>query len=210
MILEALAVGPFGSNCFIVGSAETGKGMIVDPGAEGQRIVSTLQRLGLSAELIVITHGHIDHVAATKQVKEATGAKLAMHEAEGQGEAFNATSQMLASFMGGSADDMPAPDILLKDGDTVKVGDLNFQVLHTPGHSLGGLSLVGHGVVFTGDTLFNYGIGRTDFPGCSFDDLMHSIHDKLMVLPDDTRVYPGHGPETTIGAERQGNPFLRM
>ena len=212
MILETLVVGPFGSSCFIVGSAETGKGMIVDPGAEGQRIMNTLQQLGLSAELIVITHGHIDHVAAAKQVKEATGAKLAIHEAEGQEKAFNATTQLLAglAFIGGSADDLPEPDILLKDGDTVKAGDLSFQVLHTPGHSPGGLCLVGHGVVFTGDTLFNYGIGRTDFPGCSFDDLMNSIHGKLMPLPDDTRVYPGHGPETTIGAERLGNPFLRM
>lgn len=210
MILEMLVVGPFGSNCFIVGDEKTKTGMVIDSGAEPQRIVSTLQRLGLTAELIVITHSHIDHIGAVKQVKDTTGAKLAIHEAEGQGQSMKAVSQMLASFMGGKAEELPPPDILLKEGDTVKVGELSFKVLHTPGHSSGGLSLFGHGVVFTGDSLFNFGIGRTDFPGCSFDVLMQGIRTKLMTLPDDTRVYPGHGPETTIGAEKQWNPFLKM
>ena len=103
----------------------------------------------------------------------------------------------------------PEPDRLLHEGDVIKLGELSFTVLHTPGHSPGGISLVGHGLVFCGDTLFNYGIGRTDFPGCSQAQLMESIRTKLLTLPDDTIVLPGHGPQTTIGEERQGNPWLR-
>ena len=102
----------------------------------------------------------------------------------------------------------PKPDRLLKDGEYIDIGDIHLEVLHTPGHSSGGISLAGHGVVFSGDTLFNFGIGRTDFPGCSYKRLMRSIHQKLMVLPDETIVYPGHGPATTIGNERMRNPFL--
>ena len=117
-------------------------------------------------------------------------------------------SRMLATMTGGSFDQLPKPDKLLKDGDTIDIDNLCFTVLHTPGHSPGGISLYGHGIVFSGDTLFNYGIGRTDFPGCSHNQLMHSIQNKLMTLPDNTVVYPGHGPSTTIGEERRGNPFL--
>jgi len=104
---------------------------------------------------------------------------------------------------------MPEPDRLLHDGDILEVGELRFTVLHTPGHSPGGISLVGNGVVFSGDTLFNFGIGRTDFPGCSQEQLLQSIRTKLMTLPDETIVLPGHGPQTTIGTERNWNPFLR-
>ena len=103
---------------------------------------------------------------------------------------------------------LPKPDRLLKDGDTIDIDDLHFTVLYTPGHSPDGISIYGHGTVFTGDALFNYGIGRTDFPGCSYDQLMESIQNKLMTLPDNTVVYPGHGPSSTIGNERRGNPFL--
>jgi glyoxylase-like metal-dependent hydrolase (beta-lactamase superfamily II) len=109
---------------------------------------------------------------------------------------------------GGSFSQLPKPDRLLKDGDTIDIDGLHFTVLHTPGHSPGGISLYGHEIVFTGDALFNYGIGRTDFPGCSYDQLMASIQNKLMTLPDETIAYPGHGPSTTIGEERRGNPFL--
>jgi hydroxyacylglutathione hydrolase len=110
--------------------------------------------------------------------------------------------------MGGSFSQPPTPDRLLKDGDTIDVDGLHFTVLDTPGHSPGGISLYGHGIVFSGDSLFNYGIGRTDFPGCSHEKLVDSIQNKLMTLPDETIVYPGHGPSTTIGEERRGNPFL--
>ncbi len=154
-------------------------------------------------------HGmHFDHVGALTPVKEGTGAKFALHEAETEA-GFGVFSRMLSSMTGGSFSQPPKPDRLLKDGDTINVDGLHFAVLYTPGHSPDGISLYGHEIVFTGDALFNYGIGRYDLPGGSYDQLMSSLHTKLMVLPDNTLVYPGHGPTTTIGTERNWNPFLR-
>lgn len=208
MIVKTLVVGPFATNCYVIGSSLTKQGMVVDPGAEAGTILRTVHQMGLSIGLIVATHAHIDHIGALRSVKEETKAKFALHEAE-KGHVFTALSQMLTSF-GLDPFELPSqPDQLLRDGDQIDVGDLHFEVLHTPGHSPGGICLLGHGVVFSGDTLFNFGIGRTDFPGCSYKRLMKSIYDKLMVLPDETFVYPGHGPPTTIGNERKGNPFLR-
>jgi hydroxyacylglutathione hydrolase len=207
MILEALTLGFVASNCYIVGSESTKRGMIIDPGAEAKVILKAVKDLGLTIPLIVATHTHFDHVGAVKSVKDATGAEFALHESEGEG-GLGAFGRVLASVTGGSSGPLPKPERLLKDGDTIDIDDLHFIVLHTPGHSPGSISLVGHGVVFSGDTLFNFGIGRTDFPGCSHRQLINSIQDKLMALPDNTIVYPGHGPETTIGAERRMNPFL--
>ncbi len=208
MIVKMLLVGPFASNCYIVGSSSTKEGMIIDPGAEAGTILRTVQQMGLSIPLIVVTHAHIDHVSALRSVQEKTNAEFALHEAE-KGLLLTAPMRMLTSLGLSPIKSPPQPDRLLKDGDSIEIGDLHFEVLHTPGHSSGGISLLGHGVVFSGDTLFNFGIGRTDFPGCSHERLMKSIREKLMVLPDETIVYPGHGPLTTIGDERRGNPFLR-
>jgi hydroxyacylglutathione hydrolase len=205
MILETLVVGPFASNCYIVGSESSKQGIVIDPGAEANVILNTVEKLGLTIPLIVATHTHIDHVGALAPVKDGTGAKFALQGSEtGPG----VLSRVLSSMAGGSMSQLPKPDRLLKDGDTIDVDDLHFTVLHTPGHSPDGISLYGHGIVFTGDALFNYGIGRTDFPGCSYDQLMESIQNKLMTLPDDTIIYPGHGPSSTIGEEKKGNPFL--
>jgi len=209
MILTALEVGPFASNCYIVGSEATREGMIIDPGADSEFILDHVRQLGLSIKLIVVTHTHIDHVAALRQVKEATGAEFAVHEAEAKSDMGQGMARMLGSLMPGSSEPPPEPERLLKDGDLIEIGDLSFSVIHTPGHSLGGISLYGQGVLFSGDTLFNFGIGRTDFPGCSYEELMDSINNKLMILPDETIVLPGHGPKTTIDAERKYNPFLR-
>jgi hydroxyacylglutathione hydrolase len=207
MILKTLVVGPFASNCYIVGSESGKHGLIIDPGAEAKLILRTVKELGLTISLIVVTHAHIDHVGALAPVKEGTGAKFAIHEAESKG-GLGMFSRVVSSVTGGSFSQSPKPDRLLKDGDRIEADGLSFAVLHTPGHSPGGISLYGHGILFSGDTLFNYGIGRTDFPGCSYEQIMDSIRNKLMKLPDDTVVYPGHGPSTTIGEEKRGNPFL--
>ncbi len=205
MILKKLIVGPLGSNCYIVGSESNKEGMIIDPGAEAEVILSNVKDLGLEIRSIVLTHGHIDHIGALKEVKEATGAEVAIHADDAQALQENSVSTLL-----GLSYPTPLPaDRLLKDGDSMDIGDLHFLVLHTPGHSPGCICLLGQEVVFSGDTLFNYGIGRTDLPGGSHSQLMNSIHTKLMILPDNTAVYPGHGPDTTIGTERSDNPFLQ-
>jgi hydroxyacylglutathione hydrolase len=208
MIIKMLAVGSFAANCYIVGSSTTKQGMIIDPGAEADTILKTVRQTGLSISVIVITHAHIDHVGALRQVQRSTSAQFAIHEAE-KGLVLSAPIRMLTSLGVSPIKSPPRPDRLLKDGDRIDIGDLHFEVLHTPGHSAGGICLSGHGVIFSGDTLFNLGIGRTDFPGMSHQRLMKSIHEKLMVLPNETIVYPGHGPPTTIGDERRGNPFLQ-
>ncbi len=202
MILKQLTVGRFASNCYIVGSESGKEGMIIDPGASTKQILSDVEELGLNIGLIVLTHGHMDHIGAVKGVKEATGAEVAIHADDTRFlRRLSLSTVYNLSFPS-------SPDRLLGDGDSIDIGDLHFTVLHTPGHSPGGICLLGHGVLFSGDTLFNYGIGRTDFPGGSHNQLMNSISTRLMALPDDTVVYPGHGPDTTIGIERRGNPFL--
>ncbi len=207
MIVETLVVGSFAANCYIVGSPSTGKGMIIDPGADARTILQSVEKMGLSVSLIVVTHAHIDHVGAVLEVREKTRAQFAIHEAE-KGLMLAGPMRMLTNLGLSPVKSPPRPDRLLKDGDRLDIGDLQFEVLYTPGHSSGGLCLLGQGVVFSGDTLFRLGIGRTDFPGCSHQRLIESIDEKLMVLPDETVVYPGHGPPTTIGDERRENPFL--
>ncbi|GAI29399.1 unnamed protein product [marine sediment metagenome] len=204
MILKKVVVGPLGSNCYIVGSESNKEGMIIDPGDEAEVILRKVKDLGLEIRSIVLTHGHIDHIGALKEVKEATGAEVAIHT----DEAKSLQGQSSSTLLGLAYPTPLPPDRLLQDGDSLDISDLHFWVLHTPGHSPGGICLSGEGVVFSGDTLFNCGIGRTDLPGGNSSQLMNSIHTKLIVLPDSTIVYPGHGPETTIGTERRGNPFL--
>jgi hydroxyacylglutathione hydrolase len=191
MILKSLVVGPFGTNCYIVGSNTTLEGIIIDPGDEASRILHSVKEAKLQIKSIIVTHGHGDHIGAIVQVKKSTGASIAIHPSDSS-----------------AIDTRCSADVLLKGGDSVNIGDLHFFVIHTPGHSPGGICLYGHNTLFCGDTLFNYSIGRTDLGG-STSQLLNSIFTKLMILPDDTIVYPGHGPATTIGEERRANPFLR-
>ncbi|MBN1862625.1 MAG: MBL fold metallo-hydrolase [Dehalococcoidales bacterium] len=208
MIIDRVVVSPFDTNCYIVGSEKSRQGIIIDPGDEAGLIMGRVADLRLDIKSLVLTHGHIDHVGALKAVKEATGAEMAIHADDAK--SLRGLRGFLQSVLvpGLSYPVPPPPERLLQDGDSLDVSDLHFQVLHTPGHTPGGICLLGEGVVFTGDTLFNCSIGRSDLPGGSYRQLIESIHTKLLVLPDNTVVYPGHGPETTIGAERAGNPFL--
>jgi|TARA_B100000315_G_C14532991_1_gene567100 glyoxylase-like metal-dependent hydrolase (beta-lactamase superfamily II) len=204
MILKKLELGPFATNCYVVGSESGNEGMIIDPADDAQTILSNVKDSGLDIKSILLTHGHLDHIGALKAVKEATGAEVIIHS----DDAAILQDQSLGMLFGLPYRTPSLPDRLLKDGDSMDIGDLHFQVLHTPGHTPGGICLQGHGIVFSGDTLFNYGIGRADLPGGNHSQLVNSIHRRLMVLPDDTIIYPGHGPDSTIGAERQDNPFL--
>ncbi len=205
MIIENLVVGSFETNCYIVGSESNKEGIIIDPGDEAKRILKKTKDLGLNIKTIVLTHAHRDHIGALMDVKKATGAALAIHTDEIEMLKLKFPQSLAASP---TSQTPPTPERLLKGGDYIEVGDLRFLVLHTPGHTPGGICLLGDGVLFSGDTLFNAGIGRTDMPGGSETQLMNAILTKLMVLPNNTTVYPGHGPATTVGNERRWNPFF--
>jgi glyoxylase-like metal-dependent hydrolase (beta-lactamase superfamily II) len=207
LIIKNLIVGPIMANCYIMGCEDTKEAVIIDPGDESGRILQTLAALNLAAKYIINTHGHFDHVGANRKLKEATGADLLIHPLDAP--MLRQLSSSAAAW-GFRAEDSPVPDRMLHEGDTVSFGRIDLEVIHTPGHTPGGISLHTNGIVFVGDTLFAGSIGRTDFPGGSSDTLMASIQNKLFVLGDDVRVLSGHGPETTIGQEKRFNPFVRV
>jgi hydroxyacylglutathione hydrolase len=203
LIVKKLVVGNYGENCYIVGSAQNADGIVIDPGDQGHDILREIDHAGLNIVTVVITHGHFDHVGAVKQVAEATGAQVVIHTDDSWAMKSRSLVRMMMPSM------LPDGIRLLVDGDRITCGELEFEVLHTPGHTPGGICLQGCGIVFTGDTLFHRSVGRSDFPRGNNRDLINSIRTRLMTLPDDTVCYPGHGPETTIGYERKNNPFLR-
>lgn len=206
MITHTLAVGQLATNCYLVMCPDTNEALIIDPAAEPQRILRAVHDAGARVRYIVNTHGHLDHVLANEQVREATGAALLIHS--GDLDMLLRPDPIIAQWLDVVPRTSP-PDRTVADGDTLQVGTLEFQLLHTPGHTPGGLSVYSpEGVVFTGDALFHQGVGRTDLAGGDWKQLVTSIRSKLFVLPDETVVYPGHGPATTIGAEKTGNPFL--
>lgn len=206
MILQTLLVGPLGVNCYILGDEKTHEAIVIDPGGNSRDILNALQRTRLRAAAIVNTHAHFDHIIALNEVRSATHAPFMIHTDE---TPVLATAEQSAAVFGMRVT-QPAPaERLLNDGDEVKVGEIVLHVLHTPGHTPGGICLLQDKRVFVGDTLFQGSIGRTDLPGGDYATLMQSIRDKLLPLADDTVVFPGHGQSTTIGEEKQLNPFVR-
>ena len=205
MIIKTLPVGPIMANCFIVGCKETLEAAVIDPGDEPDKILASLAESNLQVKFIINTHGHFDHVSANKGIHMATQAPILIHALD---EPMLQQISASAANWGLSAEDSPAADRTIDDGDTITFGKITFKVIHTPGHTPGGVSLFTDGHVFVGDTLFAGSIGRTDFPGGDFGILKSSIQDKLFSLGDDVRVYTGHGPETSIGYEKRTNPFV--
>lgn len=205
MIIRSITVGPVMTNCYVVGCEETRKGVVIDPGDEVDRILLEAIEEKLSIEYIINTHGHFDHVGGNSRLKKATGATLMIHILDAP---MLKTVSASAAAWGLRAEDSPLPDRLLNDGDTISFGTLTFTVLHTPGHTAGGVSLHSSGDVFVGDTLFAGSVGRTDFPGGDFNILKSSIREKLFTLEDSVTVWPGHNQETTIGREKRMNPFV--
>lgn len=206
MEVYRLEVMPLGTNCYLAYDENTKDGIVVDPGGSAKDIDEAIDRLGLHIVAVINTHGHWDHIGANDAVKAKTGAPVYIHEADA--EFLTNPAYNISSMMGYSSSVAPA-DGLLHEGDTVNFGSCTLKVLHTPGHTPGGITLYGEGVAFTGDTLFFRSVGRSDLPGGDYNALIESIKNKLMTLDEDTLVYTGHGIPTRIGDEKTGNPFVR-
>lgn len=198
-------LGPFATNCYIVADPDGPAAWVIDPGTPDPWVSETLSQVGLTVEAIVLTHGHVDHIGGVEQVKGETGAPVWIHPAD---QPMLGDPRKNGGAFFGMLVRAPEPDRLLAEGDRLRLGSLEFQVLHTPGHTPGGISFYTPGHVIAGDTLFAGSIGRSDLPGGNFEQLITSIRTKLLVLPPETMVYPGHGPTTSIGDEREYNPFV--
>jgi glyoxylase-like metal-dependent hydrolase (beta-lactamase superfamily II) len=205
MNIETVVVGPLETNCYLVFCPKTLACAVVDPGAEPDRILAEIHRRGLKPVVLVNTHGHFDHIGANCDIKDAFDVPLAIHTLDSP---MLELAALVGSSYGFEARPSPPPDRFLQDGAKVAVGEAALEVLHTPGHSPGSVCLRGPGFLLSGDTLFEDGVGRTDLPGGSARDLERSVRTRILVLPPETRVLPGHGPETTVGREIAGNPFL--
>ncbi len=205
MIIKELVVGPLMANCFICGCSKTKEAVVIDPGGDADTILLSLADSKLKVKYIINTHGHFDHVSANGKMKAATGADILIHPLDAP---MLEKLSSNAAFFGVSVENSPPCDQTLEEDDTVSFGDITLKVIHTPGHTPGGISLYTNGIVFVGDTLFAGSIGRTDFPGGDFNTLISSIKTKLFNMEDDMRVFSGHGPETSIGVEKRHNPFV--
>lgn len=203
LVVRRVVVGLVGTNCYVLGDGKMGA--VIDPGAEPEKIMREVDELGIEVRCIINTHGHIDHIGANKEIKEATGAEILIHR-EDEPLLLSPDKDLFPIFS--DLPDFPPADRLLEEGETIEIGDTSLAVLHTPGHTPGGISLTYGKGVFSGDTLFYDSIGRTDLRGGSYEVLMKSMREKLLPLKGDTIVYPGHGPVSTLEEIRRVNPFI--
>ncbi|HLA29343.1 MAG TPA: MBL fold metallo-hydrolase [Syntrophales bacterium] len=208
MFLEQMQVGPMAVFAYLLGDKKSGEALVIDPASETEDILAVAKKNNLKIKYIVNTHGHVDHISGNSDMKKLTGAQIIIHEKDAD-RLTSTPAEALAMFQ---AKPSPAADITVKGGDHIRVGNISLNVLHTPGHSPGSMSLYMDGIVFTGDTLFVEAVGRTDFPGGSWNIMHSSIMEKLFTLPEETYVLPGHNygrtPTSTIGHEKKYNPFL--
>jgi hydroxyacylglutathione hydrolase len=208
LMVRGVVVGVFQENCWVVGSQRTREAVVIDPGDEPETILALARDMGLTVKRIICSHAHIDHIMAVRPVQERTGADFLLHPADI--EIARGMPKSAARFLGYEPAPPPEPDHALADGDTVEVEGLQLKVIHTPGHTPGSVSFYTEGLLFSGDTLFRGSIGRTDMPGGDYGQIMQSIISRLLALPDETVVLPGHMEETRIGFERQANPFVQQ
>lgn len=206
MEFDSVIVGALETNCYLVYCHETLQCAVVDPGAEAQKIFRLIAERGVTPVMLLNTHGHIDHIGANKDVKERFNIPLYIHASD-EAMLENVQQSELSFFL--DAKDSPFPDKYLEEGETIKIGKSSLKVIHTPGHSPGSVSFLGDGFLLSGDTLFYRGVGRTDLPGGSWTELVKSIKTKILTLPDETTVLPGHGPYTSVGQEKSFNPFIQ-
>lgn len=205
MKIVSLSLGLLGANSYIIYDEVKLEGAVIDPGGDAHILLDEIDSKNIDIKYIILTHGHFDHIGAVGKLKDKTGALIAIHK----DDAPNLTDIFKnLSFSMKVESIQPEADLLLVDGDTLIIGENSLRIMHTPGHSPGGISILGDGIVFTGDTLFKGSIGRTDFPGGDIELLRASISNKLLTLDDSTIVYSGHGPATTIATEKTSNPFL--
>jgi len=206
MKIKTLVVGPLEVNCYLVWDEESMEGIVIDPGSEGPRIIHEIEHLGFTPTHIVNTHCHVDHIGANADLKEAFPQAL-LTVPEKDLPLFRAPQNSMLVMIC-KAKPSPEPELLLNEGDTIPVGQEELKVIETPGHTLGSICLYEPGVAFTGDTLFAGSVGRTDLPFSQHEALFASVREKLFILPEETEVLPGHGPDSTIGQEKRFNPFF--
>ncbi len=206
LMVKGIVVGVFAENCWIIGNRRTSEGIVIDPGDQADDVLALAKDMGVKIKAIANSHAHVDHILGVREVQEKTGAKFLMHE--GELSIARSAAGSAKMFTGREVEPPPDPDAYLNDGDDIDVDGVKLKVIHTPGHTPGSLSFYAEGMLFSGDTLFRGSIGRTDLPGGDYAQEMASIVDRLLELPDDTVVLPGHMQETQIGTERKTNPFI--